>query len=121
MQALLLLWIGWVAYANCAGWLLSACHQLNPAGYAVALLPGILLALAWLKKNPPRFRPQKFRSRFRRPLPALFLLVAALVFLGGLLYAPTNYDALTYRLPRMLNWLAAGKWVWIPAFNERMN
>jgi hypothetical protein len=59
--------------------------------------------------------------RFRRPLPAIFLLVAALVFLGGAIYAPTNYDALTYRLPRMLNWWSAGHWFWIPTFNDRMN
>ena len=62
---------------------------------------------------PPQFRWQKFRRRFRRPLPLAFLIVAALAFLGGAIYAPDNYDALTYRLPRILNWLAAGHWTWI--------
>jgi len=56
-------------------------HQLHPAGYAVALLPGIFLAFRWLKKNPPAFRPQNFFRRFRRPLPGIFLLLATLVFL----------------------------------------
>jgi hypothetical protein len=114
-------WICCWAYINCTGWALAALHQLNPAGYAIALLPGAVWGLSWLKKHPPiLFWPKYFR-RFRRPLPAVFLLLAGLIFLGGALYAPTNYDALTYRLPRMLNWLAAGKWFWIPTINERLN
>jgi hypothetical protein len=121
MQILAVLWLVGVVWLNCIGWALSALHQLNPAGYAVALLPAFLAAGIWLKKNPPQFRPQKNFRRFRRPLPALFLLVALLAFLGGLFYAPTNYDALTYRLPRMLNWFMAGHWVWISTVNERMN
>jgi hypothetical protein len=121
MPAAFAIWVCGCAYLNCAGWLLSACHQLNPLGYALALLPGIFLAWSWLKKNPPAFRPQKYFRRCRRLLPAIFFLLAALVFLGGILYAPSNFDALTYRLPRMLNWLTAGHWFWIPTINKRMN
>ena len=121
MQTAAALWLVAVVWLNCAGWTLAALHQLNPAGYAVALLPGVFLAFRWLKQNPPAFRPQIFFRRFRRPLPGTFLLLATLVFLGGILYAPNNYDALTYRLPRMLNWFAAGKWFWIPTVNDRMN
>src|SRR5690242_13677029 len=115
------LWICCCVYFNCAGWMLAAFHQLNPTGYAAALLPGIFLTLAWLKKDPPPFRPQKIFRLFRRPLPAIYLFLTIAIFIGGMLYAPANYDALTYRLPRMLNWLAAGKWLWIPTLNERMN
>jgi putative effector of murein hydrolase LrgA (UPF0299 family) len=43
-----------------------------------------------------------------------------LILIGGVIYPPNNYDALTYRLPRMLNWLAAGHWDWISTANERM-
>jgi hypothetical protein len=121
MQTAAVLWLAGLVWLNLAGWTLAACHQLNPAAYALALLAGIFLAGAWLKKNPPQFRPQKFFRRFRRPLPFIFLLVTILIFLGGILYAPSNYDALTYRLPRMLNWLAAGRWFWIPTINGRMN
>ena len=76
------------------------------------------------KKPParfPRIAGQNFAAVFAVRCPAIFLLLASLVFLGGVLYAPNNYDALTYRLPRMLNWLAAGQWFWIPTINERMN
>ena len=44
--------------------------------------------------------------RFRRPLPLIYLVVLVLVFAGAISHAPTNYDGLTYRLPRMLNWLS---------------
>ena len=115
------LWLCGCVYLNWVGWTLSALHQLNPAGYAAALLPGILLALVWLRSSPPAFHIQKLSRRFRRPLPATFLFLSILIFLGGVLYAPTNYDALTYRLPRMLNWLSAEKWLWIPTTNDRMN
>lgn len=121
MQAAYVFWICGCAYLSCIGWLLSALHALNATGYAVALLPGVAAALLWLKKFRPPFLPQKALRRFRRPLPAIFLFSAALIFLGGVLYAPNNYDALTYRLPRMLNWLAAGTWHWISNVDARMN
>ena len=119
------IWIWCCAYLNFAGWTLSALHELNPTGYAIALLFGFAALFVWRKKTsenfPPRVRWPKLRRRFRRPFPAIFLLAAILIFLGGALYAPSNYDALTYRLPRMLNWLAAGQWFWIPTINDRLN
>jgi len=124
MPAAIAIWIWCCAYLNLAGWTLSALHELNPAGYAIALLVGFAVLFAWRKKTSANFLPQVHLPRlhrFRRPLPAIFLIVAVLVFLGGALHAPNNYDSLTYRLPRMLNWLDAGHWFWIPTFNERMN
>ena len=69
--------------------------------------------------RPPSWH--RLSVRFRRPFPALFLLLACLVFLGGMLYAPSNYDATTYRLPRVLSWLAEGHWFWIHTATVRMN
>lgn len=123
MPAAVLIWL--CAWLNCTGWGLSALHQLNAAGYTVSLL--LFAAGCWFWKRRaaieifPRGSGKKFLRRFRRPLPAFFLLATVLIFMGGALYAPTAFDALTYRLPRMLNWLAAGQWCWIPTFNERMN
>ena len=46
MSSVVVLWIWLCAYLNCAGWVLSACHALNQAGYAVALgLGGLKLKL----------------------------------------------------------------------------
>ena len=62
-----------------------------------------------------------WRRRFRQPLPLGFLVVALCALIGGVLYAPGNYDSLTYRIPRMLNWLAEGQWHWIHTPTVRMN
>ena len=130
MPTLVLLWVWFCAYLNCAGWTLSALHQLNARGYAGALLLGCAALLVWRKNyiedrqaNPARgfFRWRKFRRRFRRPFPFAFLILATMAFLGGLIYAPTNYDALAYRLPRILHWLAADQWHWIHSFFDRIN
>jgi hypothetical protein len=64
---------------------------------------------------------KRFRRRFRRPLPLCFAILAALIFLGGALYAPSNHTALSYRTPRVLHWLAEGGWLWIDTPNYRMN
>lgn len=119
------IWICCCAYLNCIGWILSAIHELNTIGYAVALLFGLIALTIWRKKTSKEFLPHifwgKLFRRFKRVFPLLFLIVATLEFIGGTIYPPNNYDALTYRLPRMLNWLSVDHWFWIPTVNERMN
>src|ERR1017187_1942353 len=125
MPTLVLIWIWFCAYLNCAGWVLSALHQLNAGGYAVTLALGVAAMLVWHKKTSapafPKVHWQKICRRFRQPFPLAFLILAALTFLGGVLYAPSNYDALAYRVPRILHWLAAGHWHWIHTDFERVN
>src|SRR5258705_29372 len=106
----LALWIAFCAFCNCAGWALSALHQLNARGYAIAFLVGIA-AIVLLRRRLfplgfPRWNWQKQLRRFRRPFPLAFLTLAVLAILGGALYAPNNYDALAYRVPPVLHWLA---------------
>lgn len=117
--------IWFCAWLNASGWVLSALHQLNAVGYVVSLALGTAVFGWWQKQSGVQiFSCSKLVAilrRCRRPLPAIFLLVTGLIFLGGILYAPGNYDALTYRLPRMLNWLSADHWFWISTYNERMN
>jgi hypothetical protein len=112
-------------WLNLTGWALSALHQLNAAGYAVSLFL-FVVGIGWWQQREgatvfPRRTLGKFFHRFRRPLSGSFLLLVILIFLGGALHAPANFDALTYRLPRLLNWWAAGHWFWIPTLNDRMN
>jgi len=125
MPSLVVIWIWLCAYLNCAGWTLSWLHQLNAGGYAVALALGLAGLLVWKKTTGaqifPNFSLKKFRRRFRRGLPLGFLILAALAFLGGALHPPTNYDGLSYRLPRVLHWLAADHWHWIHTFFPRIN
>jgi hypothetical protein len=125
MPTMVLLWVWCCAYLNCAGWTLSALHQLNAGGYAVVLALGVVALWVWRRQNAPQILPkirwQKKIRRFRKPFPLAFLILAVMVFLGGAIYPPTNYDALSYRVPRVLHWLAAGQWHWIHTIFPRLN
>ena len=118
-------WILFCAYCSVAGWVLSLAHALNPAGYVVVLFVGVIAGwVACRRLGAPCFaRPSlgPLRRRCRRALPAGFYILAALAFLGGALYAPNNWDALAYRVPRVLHWLAAGQWHWIHTIFGRLN
>jgi hypothetical protein len=131
MAKLIKIWI--LASAACVsgGWILSVVHELNWRGYTV-FFSALFFALAVEYQLRRRFRTLEDASaflkslpwrprRFRRALPLLFLVTAGLAALGGALYAPNNYDALTYRFPRMLHWWAACRWHWIDTPNQRMN
>jgi hypothetical protein len=126
-------WIIWTAACTVLGWLLSAVGQLNASGYVAAAALGI--GVYWwhwrqsayatprgARTNPVRLvHLVHLVNRFGRPLPLVYLVFVVLALVGGALYPPNNYDALTYRLPRMLNWWAAGHWYWISTPNDRMN
>src|SRR5690348_10375735 len=110
------LWLWLSACASAAGWGLSAMGKLNQAGYAIFFVAAAVLlwrargalGLEW----PFRLAcVKKLKRRLRRPLPFAFALLSALVFLGAVLYPPTNHTGLTYRLPRVLQWLAHEQWV----------
>lgn len=125
MTNLVAIWIWFCAYLNCAGWFLSAIRQLNGVGYAVALTVWVaslfIIKKAWPPLASPFFNFRKFSRRFKRPFPFAFLILTVMVFIGGAIYAPNNYDGLTYRLPRVLHWLAAGQWYWIHTAFPRLN
>jgi len=122
------LWILGSAACVSAGWILSALHELNAAGYAVYFFILTLgLAALWLRRRKQGFAwgGAKWARwnpwRRRQPMPLLFLLTAVVAVIGGAVHAPNNYDALTYRFPRLLHWCGAGGWRWIATPNERMN
>src|ERR1700690_2432168 len=110
----------WATACILTGWALSALRWLTLTGYAV-MLPLVMIGLVWLTRDPAGMTPPRVQRRwgraifrrFRRPLPLIYLVVLVLVFVGAISHAPTNYDGLTYRLPRMLNWLSTRGWTWI--------
>jgi hypothetical protein len=116
------IWVLISVFFCAAGWGLSFIHELNQAGYLVAIALGIGCVLGLKRALGVSLSPSKLRlHRFRRTLPRFFLLLAILSFLGGALYGPTNYDALSYRIPRTLQWLADGHWSWIHVNDARLN
>jgi hypothetical protein len=118
-------WILFCAFCNCAGWLLSALHQLNARGYGVAF--ALLLVLAFyyraslFPRVPPGRRKARLRRRFRRMFPLAFLILAAMAILGGVLWPPGNPDGLTQRIPRVLHWLSENRWHWVDHAFASMN
>jgi hypothetical protein len=120
------IWIWVSVLASVAGWTLGAMGFLNRIGYAVFGFVALFVliqatATGAVKISSDPWRWWKFVRRFRRPFPLMFALLALLVFLGGVLYPPTNHTGLSYRVPRVLHWLAAEEWHWIYAPNLRMN
>lgn len=117
------LWLAVSTGATLSGLALSAIGQLNAAGYAAVMVLGGMWALAvW--RNEFRIGARRLwqrRRRWRRAAPLSFLVLAAVAGLGGALYAPVNYDTLWYRLPRVLHWLAEGRWHWIHTHEPRVN
>lgn len=118
-------WVLLCAYLNLSGWLLSAMQLLNRPSYAVVFLAGAGLWVWWRRSAGlpvlPELQIRKLRRRFRRPLPLAFAVLTLMTLLGGVLHAPGNYDALAYRIPRILHWLAEEGWHWIPTEFNRLN
>ena len=121
------LWIILSAWLVCTGWILSACHQLSWWGYVVSLSLLAATLLLWKRLGSNEVAKQKYFSvrflqrRFRRPLPFVYGLCLLIAFIGGVLHAPNNYDALCYRLPRVLHWWSENQWHWIGGVNDRMD
>lgn len=120
------IWIWISVLASVAGWTLGAIGFLNGIGYAVFGFVAVFVLIQASATGAVKFPagPWRWRNccrRLRRPFPLLFTLLAVLVLLGGLLYPPTNHTGLSYRIPRVLHWLAQEEWHWIYAPNLRMN
>ena len=118
-------WIVTASALTAGGWLLSLAGSLTPTGYGLlfAVLFGVGAAWICWSETPGRtgWRPRVRFRRFREPAAMLFLLLLLAEMAGGFLYPPTNYDGLTYRVPRVLHWLQAHQWHWIGGWNTRMD
>lgn len=127
---------GWVLIsvgASLLGWVLGLSEQLHAISYVwLFFCLTLLIALFWKRTDwatPKKLFPifRYLRRYYQKPsdpfswLPLLFFLTALLSFLGGILNSPSNYDALSYRLPRILHWLDADRWYWIDTPNMRQN
>lgn len=114
-------WVMICALLNASGWLLSALRHLSISGYSVVLVLACAATVMWWRSRRPVLCSGFRIRRFKRAFPLAFVVVAALAIAGGCLYAPSNYDALAYRTPRVLHWLAEGQWHWIHTDFHRLN
>ncbi len=116
------LWLGFNASAVVVGWVMSAIDALNPVTYGVFLGLWFAASLFILHRTGlPQVRTVRWRRRWRRWPALAFATLFLLSLVGGLIHAPNNIDALAYRTPRVLHWIAEGQWHWIPAPYQRLN
>lgn len=117
------IWILLSSWWVSAGLVLSALGQLNRLGCTLLLLAGISGAIyGFYRLNGSSWHFRGLRwHRFKKPFPLLYLLCAGAALIGGALHAPTNYDAFSYRIPRMLHWLSSERWHWIDGTDPRMD
>lgn len=112
------------AWLVCTGWTLSIFRWLNFTGYSISLILALTLVVIFRKSCLPKFNGppfSKLRRRFLRLPSFLYLVVFFMALIGGILYAPSNYDATTYRLPRILQWISEGGWHWIHTSHVAVN
>ena len=117
-------WLEASAFCTLGGWGLSLAGQLGAGGYLVLLGAGFVLAMGIARRVDYCRLPALPRidwRRYRRPWPAAFAVAALMVAGGALAYPPGNIDAMAYRVPRVLHWLALGRWHWIDTVDPRMN
>ena len=121
------LWIILCAVTTAAGWLFSALGILGKTAYLlVFVLFALIVYTAFRKRGLDGGRGfqdlRKILRRCRSKLPPfLFLCLAVLSFIGAFAYQPIHSDSLSYRIPRILHWLAEGRWHWIHTPDDRMN
>ncbi len=132
------IWLLYAATCSAAGWILSYFRILNPPAYLA--LHALFITSIWFFYRTPLQKffhlgtLHKIKARFfparrsyenslslRRLLPTSFFLLAFLALLAGSIYSPNNFDALTYRLPRVLYWLQDNGWSWLHTINVRLN
>jgi hypothetical protein len=120
------LWIIWVAWSYIAGWGLSAVGNLNAHGYLASAPVLIIAAILFWRKTAPPYPRQRTMAKWLRRLTSSYALtawgvIAVLVFIGAIAHAPSNYDGVNYRLPRLLFWLQENRWHWIEGPDLRQN
>lgn len=122
-EAIIVVWVLLSAYFSLGASVLSLLGQLNRTGCALLLATGIVGSIfIYYRLNGRSWLPRGLRlRRFKRPFPALYLLCALGALVGGAIHAPSNQDAMSYRVPRLLHYLAEGQWHWIGGRDARMD
>jgi len=115
-------WLIWSTWASATGWALSAVGQLHGGGYLLALPFLIVPSVMWWRHSSAggwiRLKPFKLRGR---ALQWVYIGIALMSLAAALIYIPWSFDAVTYRLPRVLYWLEERQWYWIGTIDGRLD
>ena len=124
MNRFSILWLYFSVWCVLLGWTLSVIGQLNLYGY----LAGFVVFLVSLYLTPVFRREIKIAKeigriyrRLRHPLVASYYFLVILIFISAIFYRPDQVDGLSYRIPRIMQWIMAGKWHWINSYDPRLN
>ena len=120
--------LGLIYVSSCQviGWVLSWLGSLNTTGYLATAPIALGLALwFWSATRPADAKRLSFSKWLHRikvsPSLAAWCVVTLLILVGALINPPSNYDGLTYRLPKLLYWLQENRWHWIDGLDFRLN
>ncbi len=117
------IWVIFSSWLTFGGLIISSIGQLNRIGNAFVLVIGISGALFIYFRiygGLGFLKGVKWR-RFKKPFALLYLICAAGALVGGTIHPPTNFDAYSYRIPRILHWLSTERWHWIGGADPRMD
>lgn len=117
------IWVLLSSWLTAGALTLSSIGQLNRTGNAIVLFLGIAGSLyGYYRLNGSLWLLKGVRCRrFKKLFPLLYLICAGAALIGGAIHAPTNFDAFSYRIPRILHWLSAEHWHWIGGTDARMD
>jgi hypothetical protein len=116
-------WIFFSAWCTFTGYSLSILGLLEKSTINILLTIGLAVS-AWIfwSLSGGRLLMGKIRwKRYRSPFAFIYLICVVLTWVGGLIHAPSNYDAICYRVPRLFHWLIAGQCYWTGSFNARID
>ena len=103
------------------------CRDTGSTGIPTGIASASAANFLWWKHTRAANGGTRQCFTIRRPrtgsgcLKACFLLVAALSLMAAVIHVPWSFDAVTYRLPRCLYWLAEGRWYWIGTIDGRLD
>ncbi len=112
------------AWLVASGWILSAVGRLNRWGYILVFVAFGAAAFAAIRSGLLRSAPDPWRPRFRWPrqgVVRLFVCLLLATLVGAVSQRISHFDTLSYRLPRVLQYLGENRWHWIRTSEFRMN
>jgi hypothetical protein len=123
---LIRLWLIVQTVLVAGAWIFTPFKLLDSRGYTLIFAVAAIWSVFEIRRSDVNSQQvgrdvRKTLRRLKRPLPATVGAIWVISLIGGLAWLSVYADTLSYRLPRMLHWLAAKQWHWIPSDDSRIN